>query len=124
MYVWAMRLQYFTSSEPRYATYVNELEEGTKNENAIISCNAEGQISVMMPTMKMSIQLEKPNDRRVPSPVVRALFGEPPFKLKPTPRTTVRDPNIELCPWVQYVLLHSQGEKPHLKIVATRHTKK
>ena len=122
MYVCAMRLQYFTSEEPRYATYKNELEEETKSKKAEISCNAEGQISVMMPTMKMSIQLEKPDDCRVPSPVVRALFGEPPFKLKGlTPVTTVRDPNIELCPWVQYVLLHS---KQHLQIIATRQTDK
>ena len=119
MYVWAMRLQYFTSSEPRYATYVNELEEATTSEKAIISCTEEGQISVMMPTMKMSTRLEKPNNYcRVPSPVVRALFGEPPFKLKhQTSFTTVRDPNIELCPWVQYVL------KPKSSIIATRQTK-
>ena len=63
-----------------------------------------------MPTIEISSQFQTKNERfRVPSPVVRALFGEPPVQLnfKDLSQAHIQCdhpsvPSDELCPWVLY----------------------
>ena len=82
-YTIVMRYQYFmrADDELRYVSYLAELE--TEGEKAVIHDGfPDGQIFVTMPTIEISSQFQTKNERfRVPSPVVRALFGEPPVQL-------------------------------------------
>ena len=118
-----MRYQYVLSANPPYATYVNELGAGrSESEEAIINFDKEDRMFVLMPRMHISSNLKSSEEcRRLPSPVVRALYREPPFQLKgQRPVDKIRDPNIELYPWMTYVLVHSTGKKQEIQ--ATRQT--
>ena len=105
-YTNAMRLHYFMSTEePRRATYLAEIGEEEEGSKGDLIIDEDDLLRVIMP-FDVSRQLRDDGERdRLPSPVVRALFGEPPVKLR-RKRLSLREPgsvpDIELCPWVLY----------------------
>ena len=105
-YTNAMRLHYFMSTEePRRATYLAEIGEEEEGSKGDVITDEDDLLRVIMP-FDVSRQLRDDGERdRLPSPVARALFGEPPVKLR-RKRLSLREPgsvpDIELCPWVLY----------------------
>ena len=105
-YTIVMRFQYvMTPDKIRHATYLAEIGEDNAGEIGDVIINEANNISVIMPFNISRILADDGERNRVPSPLVRALFGEPPIKLNSkglTLRESGTVPDSAILPWVLY----------------------